>query len=305
MKECQLILGVFFVNNKDKRIFALVLLALTAVLWSLGGLLIKSVNAHPLAISGTRSAIAAVVIMIYVKKPRFTWSYPQIAAALAYAATVIFFVIANKMTTAANAILIQYTAPLYVALFGAWLLKEKPKLVDWATIIVVLGGMVLFFMDQLDTRGVWGNIFASLSGLSFGLFAVFMRMQKDGSPIESVILGNVLTALIGVPFLFSSVPDGKGWLCLTILGIVQLGIPYILYSKAIKHATALEATLIPVIEPILNPIWVALLLDEVPGVLAVVGGTIVLAAVTLRCVLVTIKPKKREPDEEEKKALAG
>ncbi len=291
-------------KKKNERTRALLLLVLTAALWSLGGLLIKSVNAHPLAISGIRSAIAAVVILIYIRKPRFTWSFAQIAAAVSYAATVILFVSANKFTTAANAILIQYTAPIYVALFSAWLLKEKVKGIDWVAIAVVLGGMVLFFMESLDTRGLLGNLFAALSGLSFGLFAIFMRMQKDESPIESVILGNLITALIGVPFLFEAMPSSQGWLCLILLGIVQLGIPYILYSEAIKNATALEATLIPVIEPILNPIWVALLLHEIPGLLSILGGIIVVVAVTLRCVVVSIQAQKEKP-EEKMEELAG
>lgn len=289
---------------KNLKNSASLLLVLTAVLWSLGGLLIKSVNAHPLAIAGTRSAISALLIFLYVKKPRFSWSFAQIAAALAYAFTVILFVSANKLTTAANAILIQYTAPLYVALFGAWLLKEKPKLIDWVTIAMVFGGMILFFMDGLDTRGVLGSILAALSGLSFGLFTVFMRMQKNGSPIESVLLGNILTAVIGIPFLFVAVPDGKGWACLLVLGVVQLGIPYILYSYAIKHVTALEASLIPVIEPILNPIWVFLIMGEVPGSMALLGGMIVVAAVTLQCILSSVRAQKKEEQEQER-ALAG
>ena len=281
-------------KKANERTKALLLLVITAVLWSLGGLLIKSVNAHPLAISGTRSAIAAAVILIYIKKPRFNWSFAQISAAAFYAATVITFVLATKLTTAANAILIQYTAPVYVALFGAWLLKEKPKLIDWVTIIVVVTGMLMFFMEHLDARGIWGNFFAALSGLSFALFVVFMRMQKDGSPIESVIIGNILTAIIGLPFLFAGIPDSKGWACLAILGVFQLGIPYILYSEAIKHATALEASIIPVIEPILNPIWVGLIIHEVPGFLAILGGFIVIIAVTLRCALVASKQPVQE-----------
>ncbi|MCX7773089.1 MAG: DMT family transporter [Clostridia bacterium] len=286
-------------KQKNQRRTALLLLVLTATLWSLGGLLIKSVNAHPLAIAGTRSAISAVVIFLYVKKPKFTWSFAQIAAALSYALTVILFVAANKLTTAANAILIQYSAPLYVALMGAWLLKEKPKLIDWATIGVVMGGMVLFFIDKLDVSGIWGNILAALSGLTFGLFAVFMRMQKDGSPVESVLLGNIMTAIIGLPFLSVALPNTTGWLCLGILGVVQLGIPYILYSIAIKQATALEASLIPVIEPILNPIWVFLLLGETPGALALAGGIIVLIAVTVRCVVsATAKTSAEESQNE-------
>ncbi len=279
-------------NLKQKRKFSLLLLLITAILWSTSGLLIKSINAHPLAIAGTRSAISAIIMLLYIKRPRFTWSFPQLAAAFLYALMVITFVSANKYTTSANAILIQYTAPIYVAFFGAWLLKEKPKLIDWVTIAFVLGGMVLFFMGDLDSRGTWGNILAAISGVGFGLFPVFMRMQKDGSPIESVLLGNVITAVIGVPFLFSEMPDTIGWIYLVILGVFQLGVSYILYSIAIKNVTALESSLITVIEPILNPIWVLLFIGEVPGIFSIIGGIIVILAITLRCVIIAISKEK-------------
>lgn len=269
----------------NKRPRAILFLIITATLWSLGGLLIKSVNSNPLAIAGMRSGISAVLILAATGKPKLNWSFAQIGAALSYAATVLLFVAANKNTTAANAILIQYTAPIYVALLSAWLLKERVKLLDWITVVITFGGMLLFFVDDINMEGVFGNILAALSGVSFALFAVFMRMQKDGSPIDSVILGNILTAVIGIPFISKNMPDARGWLFLVILGIVQLGLSYILYSKAIKHVTALEASLIPIIEPILNPIWVFLLLGERPGNWAFVGGIVVIAAITGRCVI--------------------
>jgi len=154
-----------------------------------------------------------------------------------------------------------------------------------------MGGMVLFFLDNLSTAGILGNVVAAGSGISFAFFAIFMRMQKDGSPLESILLGNILTAAIGLPFLSRSVPNAYGWVCLVILGVVQLGIPYILFSKAIKHVTALEAILISVIEPLLNPIWVFLMLGEAPGPLALIGGPIVLVAITVRCVLAALPSK--------------
>ena len=284
-------IGTDVSNLSKERPKALLLLVAAATLWSLGGLLIKSVNANPLAIAGTRSAIATVVLLLVLRKPKFTWSFAQIGAALAYAATTILFVTATKTTTAANAIFLQSTAPIYVTLLSAWLLKEKIKLLDWITVFIVMGGMVLFFLDNLSTTGILGNVVAAGSGISFAFFAIFMRMQKDGSPLESILLGNLLTAAIGLPFLSRSVPNASGWVCLVILGVVQLGIPYILFSKAIKHVTALEAILISVIEPLLNPIWVFLMLGEAPGPLALIGGPIVLVAITVRCVLAALPSK--------------
>ena len=281
----------FFKKLNDKP-RAVLYMAITAALWSLGGLLIKLVDSNPLAIAGTRSAIASIIIFLYLGKPKFTWSRAQICAALSYTGTVILFVAANKMTTAANAILLQYTAPVYVALLGAWLLKEKTKLLDWAAIILTIGGMALFFMDGLDMNGYFGNICALLSGISFAFFAVFMRMQKDGSPLESVLLGNILTALIGLPFLFQGMPHATGWLSLVLLGVFQLGLPYIFYAKAVKHLSALEVILIPVLEPILNPIWVFLLIGEVPGTSAFAGGAVVLTVITAWCVMPIMKKAK-------------
>jgi len=270
---------------------AILYLIITATLWSLGGLLIKSVNSSPLAIAGVRSGISALIILLATGKPKFNWSFPQISAAVCYSATVLLFVVATKNTTAANAILMEYTAPIYVALLGAWLLKEKVKLLDWITIVLALGGMMLFFLDDISMEGVFGNILAAFSGLAFAMFTIFMRMQKDGSTIESILLGNIATAVIGVPFLFMDLPDGKGWIFLTVLGVVQLGLPYILYSKAIKHVTALEASLIPIIEPILNPVWVFLALGEAPGKWAVFGGIIVIVVVTGRCLISIQSPR--------------
>lgn len=269
----------------NERPRAILYLVITAVLWSLGGLLIKSVDANPVAIASVRSGISAILIIALKGKPKLNWSFAQVGAALAYSATVILFVFANKNTTAANAILLQYTAPVYVVVLSAWLLKEKVQLLDVVTIFFAMGGMILFFIDSLSTKGMVGNVFALLSGIAFALFTVFMRMQKEGSPVESVLIGNVISAVIGVPFLFGSMPDTKGWFCLVLLGLVQLGLPYILYSKAIKHVTAVEASVIPIIEPILNPVWVFLLLGEKPGALAITGGVIVIAAITGRCLI--------------------
>jgi drug/metabolite transporter (DMT)-like permease len=206
-----------------------------------------------------------------------------LGGAICYAGTVILFVIANKWTTAANAILLQYTAPIYVALLSAWFLKERITKSDLITIAAAIGGMALFFLDDLSKGGFWGNIVAILSGIAFAGTALFLRKQKDSSPLESVFIGNILTLLIGLPVMLQSSPAASGWLGLILLGVFQLGFSYILYAEAIKHVTALEAILIPVIEPILNPIWVFLLLHETPGRWAIIGGIIVLLSVILRC----------------------
>lgn len=274
----------------EKRSKAIIYLVLTAILWSLGGVLIKSVRWNPIAIAGARSTISSLVILAYIRKPRFTWSLDQILAAIFYAGTVILFVTANKLTTAANAILLQYGAPIYVAILGSIILKEKTTLADWITIALVIFGMFLFFLDELKPGNLFGNTIAILSGVAFALYIIFMRKQKDESPIESTLLGNILTAMIGLPFILSSSPETRSsWIGIILLGTVQLGLSYILYSIAIKDVTALEAILIPIIEPILNPIWVFLVIGEAPGRFAFIGGAIILVSVTLRYAIPTIK----------------
>lgn len=270
---------------------AVLLLILAALLWSLGGLLIKIVDWSPMAIAGTRSGIAALVMLAFRPRMRLDWSGPQLGGAVCYAATVILFVVANKWTTAANAILLQYTAPVYVALLSSWFLKERITRIDVAAIAAALGGMVLFFLDDLAGGGFRGNLVAILSGVAFAGTALFLRRQKDGSPLESVFLGNILAFLIGLPAMLASAPAPGSWPGLVLLGVFQLGLSYILYAEAIRHVTALEAILVPVIEPVLNPVWVFLLLGEQPGRWALLGGAVVLGSVLLRALTRPNTPK--------------
>ncbi|PTY08757.1 EamA family transporter [Opitutaceae bacterium EW11] len=262
------------------------LLVLTALCWSLGGVLIKYVAWTPLAVAGGRGFIAAALLAFAFRPLRFTWSPLQIGAALAYAGCTISFVTATKLTTAANAILLQYTAPVYVALLSSWLLGERTRRVDWLTLAVVLGGMALFFADELEMRHALGNAIAILSGVFFAAMTLLLRKQKDGSPAESIILGNLIAGVVGLPSIVQSpLLTPSGWGALALLGTVQLGLSYYFYAKAVKHVTALELVLIPVLEPILNPIWAWLAYGERPGPWAFVGGAIVLGAVTWRALV--------------------
>lgn len=269
------------------------LLVAAALLWSLGGVLIKWVDWNPAAIAGMRSAIAIPAFLIYLRrKPRFTWSRWQVLGAMAYTGTVISFVIATKLTTAANAILLQYTAPIYVALLAPLLLKEPTQAKDWLFIVLAVGGMSLFFLDQLSPAGMWGNLAALVSGGFFALLIMCLRAQKDASPFESVILGNALTALVCLPFMFGPLPDWRGWLGLAALGAVQLALAYYCYSLGIKQVGALSAVIITTVEPIMNPLWVLVGVGEVPGPWALLGGMLILSAVTGRGVYVTRRNRR-------------
>jgi drug/metabolite transporter (DMT)-like permease len=280
---------------------AVLLLVLTAFLWSTSGLFIKYVRWNAPAIAGTRSGIAALFIILAGRVPRFSAMmrnpkresrgsgaegrlsrilFPLLGG-LAYACTVVLFVIATRLTTAANAILLQYTAPAWVALFGAWFLKERATSLDWLIIAAVFGGLVLFFFDHFDTRGFWGNVLAIASGFTYAWMILLLRRQKR-SPLASIIIGNLMAAAFCAPFIRAPWPDLAGWLALLYLGTVQLGFSYLLYTYAIRHVLAIEAILIPTLEPLLNPLWVFLFLGEIPGSWSILGGLVVLSALTYR-----------------------
>lgn len=271
---------------KAQRKKAILFLIAASVLWSTGGILIKLVDWNPVAISGTRSLIAGFLILAYLKKTKLRWSKSLILGSLTYASTVICFVIANKLTTAANTILLQYTAPVWVALMANWILKERIRWYDWASIAVTLSGMALFFHDGLSGGDFLGNAIAVLSGIGLAGVVVFLRLQKDGDPVETILLGNFLTFFIALPFILSGgIPSGRSLLGVLLLGIFQLGCAYLLYALAIKHISAIEAILIPVIEPLLNPIWVFLFIGEKPGLWTLVGGAVVILSVSARALI--------------------
>jgi drug/metabolite transporter (DMT)-like permease len=262
---------------------AILLLLVAALIWSTGGFLIKWVEWPPLAISGMRSAIGALFLLLVFRPRGFRFNRYLIGGAVAYAVCVTCFVASNKLTSAANAILLQYTAPAHVALFGYWFLGERPRRADWITLAAVLLGMLLFFFDDLTLKGFWGNIVALVSGAGFAWMALFLRKQKDADPIHSVILGNLMAAAVALPFMLGAPgPSARSWVGLVLLGLFQVGTAYALFTLAIRHVTALESMLIPTIEPILNPVWVLLLLGEKPGPMALIGGAVILLAITLR-----------------------
>jgi drug/metabolite transporter (DMT)-like permease len=267
-----------------------VLLALCGVFWSTGGVLIKLVDWHPGAIWSARCAIAALVLYAIRRPSLRAIGRGEWGPAVAIAATTGLFIVANKLTTAANAILIQYSAPVWVALLGQWFLGERASRLDWATIVVVLGGIALFFFDQLTLDHMLGNLVALAAGVAFAFSALTMRkvavIEPPIDPLRPLLLGNLLGAAIGAPFWFAApLPDATGWAALVALGVVQQALAYVCYAAAVRHARAIEVMLIPIIEPIVSPLWVALAFGEWPSSFALAGGAIVVGAVTARGVL--------------------
>ena len=259
---------------------AIILLIMTSVLWSIGGLFIKLIDLNPIAIAGLRSGIAALVMLVYLRRPTIRLDKINILGAIAYASTLLCFVGANKLTSSANAIFLQYTAPVWVMLFTALIYKEKPRKSDVLVILVVLSGMALFFTGNFGPGSTVGNVVALFSGFFMAAMVIFFK-HTVGAAVEITFLGNILTFLFSVPFLPRKIPDQTTILCLLILGIFQLGFSYILYTIAIKHVSSLEGILIPVIEPLLNPIWVLVFTGEKMSIYSLLGGLIIITAVVI------------------------
>lgn len=267
----------------NPTVIAILSLVFCAFLWSLGGLFIKLVDWTPLGIAGARSLLGGLTILLFIRKPKITFSAPQILAALCNAGTMILFVRANKLTTSANAILLQYGAPLYVAVFAWILLGEKPRWEHWVGLLLILGGMTLFFREKVSPGNSLGNLLALVSGFTFAFYAVFMRMQKSGSPVESILLSHLVVFVFSLPSMLGNSPrlNSLGWAALVVLGIFQIGLSSVLFARGIKGISTIQAMLITTLEPILNPLWVFLVLGETPTRNALIGGGMIVLAVMI------------------------
>ena len=264
---------------------AIILLVVTGVVWSTSGLFIKIIDWGPLSILCGRSSFATIVFLIYLGRPKFKWSAVQVTGAFAYVGTQLFFIIATKLTAAANAIFLQYTMPLYVLLFGYWFLKEKPCRADGWAMAVIFIGMLLFLWDGFTFSGLRGNIFGVLGGMSMAVMVLCLRKQKTGVPANTILLGNIFSILIGLPALSQETFSLSSVSIIAYLGIFQIGLAFLLYAIAIKYLMALESSLIIFLEPILNPVWVFLVIGEFPALPAIIGAILVIGATTARAII--------------------
>ena len=254
---------------------------LAAVLYSIGGLCIKVIPWSGMSINSARNLIALVVIGGYLAltrhRPRV--SRGVLLGAVCICGTNTLFTLANKLTTAANAIVLQFTAPIFVMLLSAFFLRRRPKKRDVAVCAIVLLGVLLCFADNLGAGGALGNVLALCSGLSYaGVF--LLGDLPGGDPISSVFWGDVASAAIGLPFLLRETAfTPTALVSLVVLGAFQVGLAYILLTEGLKTTPAVTASLISGIEPVLNPILVAVFYHETIGPAAVAGAAIVLGAV--------------------------
>lgn len=254
-----------------------------AFLWSVAGLFIKILDWNPFLIAGMRSLIAFFFLLAIVRTVRLTWSWPLLGATLSYAATMLLFVAANKTTTAANAILLQYLAPVFTAILGVVILKEHIRREQLIALVLSPVGMILLFMDRLSTGQLLGNLLALTAAFTFALMFIFTRMQKEGDPLQSLMAGHAVTAVIALSVaVFLPIPHFTPAAIgsILVLGVLQIGLASVFFSYGIKRVSAVSANLIALIEPVFNPVWVFLLLREAPSANAILGGTLIIGSVT-------------------------
>ena len=272
--------------------------AISAALYSIGGLCIKVIPWNGMSINGGRTAIALVVIgayLLWTKHPLRLNRWVALGA-LSVFGTNALFSLANKLTTAANAIVLQFTVPIFVMLFSALFFRKKPQKLDLAACAVVLGGILFFFLDSLEMGGGLGNFLALLSGVSYaGVF--LMNDMPDSDAISSVFWGDVLSAVTGLPFLAHETEfTATAVFSLVILGAFQVGVAYVLLCIGLKTTPPVTASLVSGIEPVLNPVLVALFYGEVMGPLSFLGAVIVVGGVVGYNVLLTKRKGKETQD---------
>ena len=266
------------------------LIFLTGVLWSLAGVFIKLLELHPLTIVFYRSLFASLFFLPFVRKDGWTTSLPLLVSVVSYTAAVSSFVWANKLTTAANAIVLQYTAPIYVFIFARLLFHEAIVKLNLITLLLGMVGVGVIFAGSIGQPDAEGVVAAILSGLLFSIYMTNLRFLKGVNPGFLTFVNNLVCFLGLLPVVISQLlVSGGEMLALAIMGVVQLGIPYFLFSKGLEKISLQEAALIVLIEPVLNPIWVALVVGEVPSVSTFIGGGIILFSLGFRYLWILLR----------------
>lgn len=281
-------------KNSPEHIKGIFAVFITALLWSSGGLFIKLISLSPMQISFFRCLIAALVFLIIFKSKILKLNPLALLNSFSYAIVLILFVYATKTTTAANAIFLQSTAPIYVLILEPILTKSKYDKINIITISISFIGMILFFVGDLSIGDINGNIAALLAGIAFAAFFLGMKKNEGKFGEASIFYGNIFVSLFCIPFILElhsvSISD---YAMVSFLGVFQIAIPYALFSYGIQRIKAVEASIISMFEPVLNPIWVFLGYGEIPKLNAIIGGIIIISAITIKTIITAMRYKRR------------
>lgn len=260
-----------------------VLVFLAALFWSLAGVFIKFLDLHPLTIVFYRSLFASLVFVPFLKSSDFRVSGSIIVSVISYTAAITAFVSANKLTTAANAIILQYTAPVLVYLFSRLVLGEKISPPNALALAFSMVGVGFISFDSAGEPEMSGVLLALASGVLFAIYMVNLQRMKEFTATYVTWLNNCFCAVLLLPFVKAPLSISIDQLCiLAVMGALQLGLPYFLFSKGLQTISLQEAALIALIEPVLNPLWVALTIGELPSFATIVGGAMILMALAVR-----------------------
>ncbi|HEX9271773.1 MAG TPA: DMT family transporter [Candidatus Binatia bacterium] len=267
-------------------------LLFAAVLWSLAGIFIKFLSLPPLTIVFYRSLFASLFFAFFVRRSIAIPRVALLVSALAYTAAISAFVSANKITTAANAIALQYTAPMFVFMIVHFLFGEKITGASWISLVLGMLGIAVICVGSAGQPDAAGVMIALLSGLLFSIYMVSLRFLKEFNPGTLTFLNNLVCCLILLPLVGSelSLSLKEGWI-VAVMGVVQLGIPYWLFSKGLEQISVQEASLIVLIEPVLNPLWVALIVGELPSGATLVGGLCIVGSLAFRYLRSSLNPQ--------------
>lgn len=271
-----------------KENLAIIEMLICATLWSIAGIFIKLIPWNGFAVSGMRSLISGATIALYmlIARHRFVLSKKTFLAGVFSACVYTCFVCANKLTTAANAIVLQFTSPVFIVVFTALIYKTRIRKADAAVVTLTLLGIALFFFDQLKPGYILGNFVAIAAGMFMaGMFMAVGELEGE-QRFSGILIGQCLTFLVGLPFIIATKPvfTPTATLSILILGVFQLGISYILYVRASRYCPPLACCLLGAMEPLLNPVWVMIFDGETPGIFALIGGVIVVVSITLWCI---------------------
>jgi len=259
------------------------LILAAALLWSLAGVFIKFLDVPPLTIVFYRSFFAALVFTPFVRRADWQVNGAVLVSVLTYTAAISAFVSANKLTTAANAIVLQYTAPIFVFLFARVVLRETISRLNGFALLAGMLGVAIISLDSAGQPEMAGVLLALLSGLLFAAYMINLRRTQAASPAYLTWINNAVCALLLLVLVKSQLAITASQLgILTVMGMVQLGLPYYLFSKGLQSVSLLEASLIALIEPVLNPIWVAATVGEIPSAATLIGGSLILVGLGVR-----------------------
>jgi drug/metabolite transporter (DMT)-like permease len=270
-------------KNLPEHHKGIIYVLIAALLWSSGGLFIKLISLNAMQLSFFRCSIAALTFALLFRKQILLFSKLTIINSIFYAIVLISFVIATKTTTAANAIFLQATAPIYVLIFEPIINKTRYEKINVITVAVCVIGMFLFFVGEIEPGHLEGNLVALVSGITFAAFFLGMKKNEPKYQHSSIFWGNILVTLICIPFLFSMemIEVTDVWM-VSFLGVFQIAIAYAFFSSGLKRIYAVEASIISMIEPVLNPVWVFIGYGEIPSITAIIGGLIILTSITIR-----------------------